>query len=70
MSEQAPEQVYKGRKIAVRPVRDSPQLFIDGRLIHTYFRPDSRVYVTNHLPYRTHGSLAELAKALIDNKRV
>ena len=63
------EEVYKNRKISIKIMRNEPQLFIDGKLIQTWYHAEANAYFSNYLPYRNFPTLEGLAKAIIDGGR-
>ena len=59
---------YKNSKIQVvaDPQTHAQELHIDDRVVHVERDDDTGAYYSPELPYQTHGSIQELAKALID----
>lgn len=60
------EEVYANKKIVIRYVQDFPQLWIDGKNIPLKRTADGKAFLTKASPFRSFGSVLELAKHLID----
>ena len=61
------EDEYKGKKFSIKLVKNRPTLFVENRQVTTMYVQGADVYVTN-LSYRRFGSLAEIARSIIDSK--
>ncbi len=60
---------YRDSQLAVVDSADTTQLEIDGAAAEVSRDPDSRALSSAELPYRTFGSVEELGKAIIDQRR-
>lgn len=56
---------YKNRKLEFEESA-TPKLKIDGHPVDVGRDPDAREYFATQLPYRTFGSLKQLAEAAVD----
>ncbi|MCA9934693.1 MAG: hypothetical protein KC415_12250 [Anaerolineales bacterium] len=62
------ELTYKGKKIIITVENGRAQMTIDGEPIPVgYDSGTGSAVALNHMPFKSHSSLVELAKSVIDN---
>ena len=59
------EEMYRGRKIIIREENNERKLFIDDKPVQA-FQDASGGYSSFEIAYHHYGSLAELARAIIE----
>jgi len=59
------EEMYKGRKIIIREENNERKLFIDDKPVQA-FRHASGGYSSWEIAHNQYGSLAELARAMVE----
>ena len=62
------EILYESTKIEFTESAN-PRIVIDGELIPISWDADAEVFSTAELPYRSFGSVEEVAKAVVDRRR-